>query len=149
MNPRIILEALVGRLEPIVGDMGPGDFSAWEGEEEALSRRTAAGEGHLAKALLTARKALASGDDAMMSVAALICPALERTGRQIAGATPRRRGGRSRAAQINDRWEPYVAQYRALLSEGKSPAVASATVKRRMEAAGWSVADRTIRDHLK
>lgn len=150
MNPRVILEALVRRLEPIVGGLTSNDVAgAWENEEEALQALVAEGKGHLFEALVMAREALASGDEAEMNEAALICPTFVRTGEEIAAKTLRRRGGNIKAAGVRERWKPWIAEFQDLRLKGKSVADARHIVHDRMEKAGWTVKERQIRDRLK
>ena len=164
MDPRVFLRVLIERLAPVVGSASPGFSSAWEGEEAALNERTVGGRGHLAQAVLLARRALFSEDDEIIRTTAIHCLALERTG--LALATRResillkRKGGKTRGAKQTDdgerRWAPYRQRYHALVAAGKSPVQARTIVQREMVKSGFSLpgqplspSNRTIRKWLK
>jgi hypothetical protein len=164
MDPRVFLRVLIERLAPVVGSASPGFSSAWEGEEAALNERTVGGRGHLAQAVLLARRALFSEDDEIIRTTAIHCLALERTG--LALATRResillkRKGGKTRGAKQTDegarRWAPYRQRYQALVAAGKSPIQARTIVQREMVKSGFSLpgqpmspSNRTIRKWLK
>jgi hypothetical protein len=80
---KIALRELLGRLENEVGPADQGIFSAWE-DDEHLTVRAGAGALHLREAAIEARRALESGDDEKIRIAAQICPALERIGQELA-----------------------------------------------------------------
>lgn len=104
MDPRIILERLVERLERKVGSVTDADFCAFEGREEGdLAEQAKSGNLHLAQALMTAKEALASGDDDKIMEAALICPSLERTGSGLPKRAGGRKGGERRRAGTETR----------------------------------------------
>jgi hypothetical protein len=79
------LQNLLKRLENEVGPVDQGFFSAWEGDEQNLAARTAAGKGHFAEAICRARKALASGDAGQIREAVRNCQVFELIGLRLAG----------------------------------------------------------------
>jgi hypothetical protein len=119
VDPRIVLRRLIARLEPEIGHTRPVDFSGWEGEQLPSA---AAGRLHLAQALQDAREALASGDKTRIAEAAMSCPTLERTGRDMGQRHNRKAGGARRgAAQTSaaaEAWKPWVQMYEGLLAKG-------------------------------
>jgi hypothetical protein len=164
MDSRIILQLLIERLAPVVGTVSSGFSSAWEGGGSALNERTAGGRGHVAQAVLLARRALASGDDEILHATAVHCLVLERTGLALAARRERnllrRKGGEARGAMETEdgkrRWAPYQQRYKALVAEGKTPVKARAIVRREMVKSEFSLpgytmspSDRTIRKWLK
>lgn len=164
MDPRVILRALVERLAPLVGNVSSGFSSAWEGDQSALIERTAGGRGHLAQAVLLARRAVTFEDAKILNATVMHCLVLERTGLALAARREsillKRKGGRTRGAKQTDdgirRWVPYQQRYKALLDDGKVPVKARAIVYREMVKAGFSLpghpmspSNRTIRKWLK
>ncbi len=135
MDPKIVLELIVRRLQQDVGDIKITDYSYWDGETPMPSWRL-----HLATALETAKQALASANPDEMIAAALTCPTHERTGRALqfkhAQAARRRQGGTNRGmtqtAKQLEVWAPYIDEYRRLLAQGKSPIQARRSVKLHM-----------------
>lgn len=165
LNPVVILEGIIARLGPEVGEEARrlmsstwGDFTP---EHTAFAR---SGRGHFATAVHLARAALASGDAEKIQEAALICPTYERTGRTMAtqstAADRRRNGGKirgqSQAAAAAIQWQPYIVAYCTLLDDGLIERRAFLRIKQKMTADGFVLAnggtfptDRTIRDRLK
>jgi hypothetical protein len=164
MDPRVFFQVLVERLAPTVGNMSPGFSSAWEGQEAALNERTGGGRGHMAQAVLLARRASASRDDEIIRATLIHCLALERTGLVLAtrreSVLLKRKGGRARGARQTEdsarHWAPYQQRYQVLVFDGKSPAKARAVIQREMVKSGFSLpgqsaspSNRTIRKWLK
>jgi hypothetical protein len=140
---RIILQKLLDRLEKEIGPVEQGFFSAWEGDEENLAVRTAAGMGHFAQAVLYAREALASGDDEQIRTAAQICPTFERTGRELHEAAEksilkknRMAGGNTTGKRLADnaklRWAHYVDMFKCLIMKGEGTPIARRLVITKM-----------------
>ncbi len=135
MDPKIVLELIVRRLQQDVGDIKITDYSYWDGETPMPSWRL-----HLATALETAKQALASASPEKMIAAALTCPTHERTGRALqfehTQAARRRQGGTNRGmtqtAKQLEVWAPYIEEYRRLLAQGKSPIQARRSVELHM-----------------
>jgi len=161
MDPKIVLEHIIRRLQPEVGDIKNTDYSFWEDEARVPGWRL-----HLATALQTAEEALASGNHDEIIAAALTCPAHERTGRSLQTKQMRierqRKGGAMRGATQTTHqlsvWAPYIEQYNALLSKGQTQAKARQLMKHRMTTDFASEqfrpgptfpTDRTIRKWLK
>jgi hypothetical protein len=118
MDPRIVLEVVVKRLEDPalqLGNVSRGQFSAWEGQEDPLQKRWAHGRGHLAHALRMARSALSTQDPTSINEAALICPGYEREGLKRIAVQPQRAGGKKRGDNLHSAaekaWEPYIEQF--------------------------------------
>jgi hypothetical protein len=143
MNPRIVLQLLLNRLQPEVGLVSRGMFSAWEGKEAALFERARAGKLHLAGAVLQARRALASGIEEQIAMAALLCASLERTGRELHSVNARRKGGKQQgsvqAAAAALAWKPYVEEFQALRASGKAASVARQRVDKSMSRDGFTL----------
>jgi hypothetical protein len=150
MNPRDILELLLERLEPEVGHLKRVHFAAWVGSEDEarMNENLASGRLHLARAVLAARAALATNDDARIVDAAMMCASLERTGRAIADARRqmatvrhRKAGGARRgadqAAAAAKMWKPWVEKYQSLLAAGINYLDARNQVKDSMVDAGF------------
>jgi hypothetical protein len=165
LDPRAILEALVARLAPEVGDVEDWHFSYWGDDTPDTTREyELSGKVHLARALAGARDALASDDPDSLAFAALIFPTYERTGRARAQrfeaahraaeekaqrtAGGKRRGA-SQAAAAAEHWQPWVARFEALTGKGVAPEWAHKTVADEMAAAGLPVpSDVTLRKRL-
>jgi len=135
VDPKIILEHIILRLAPEVGDIKASDYGYWEGELPVAAWRL-----HLATALTTARQALASGDHDQIIDAALICPSVERTGRSLKlremRAARQRQGGTVRGAMQTTRqlavWHPYIDHYNSLRAKGMPSTKARGLVRSRM-----------------
>jgi hypothetical protein len=160
MNPRVILEKLLARLEPIVGRQRSPDIVTEEGELTAGR----SGRLHFVEAVLEARAALASGDETRILNAAITCPTFERTGRELQAEhrvqERRRKGGQLSGAQQAGRraavWAPWERDFQKLLASGKTQAEARRIIVMRMTkqgfvdpATGDVPAERTIRNRLK
>lgn len=171
MDPKIILEAIISRLEPEVGEVDWIDFSAWGDDgAAAVIAKLSGGRGHLASALLHAREALESDDQEKIEVASLLCPTLERTGRELEKscrefeaktiARNRRKAGGSRRGQQQSAaaktlWTPWIEEFSKRIQSGEDEKEARVAVVRQMEKTGFSLpgedafpADRTIRKWL-
>jgi hypothetical protein len=137
MDPRIVLEALVRRLENpalALGKVSAGQFSAWEGQEGAVHDRWAAGRGFLAQALRLARQALATRDPAKINAAVLVCTGYVMEGMKRKIAALRNAGGKVRGEALRlaatMAWAPYVKQFKELGCTGKSRRTVVAQMKR-------------------
>jgi hypothetical protein len=145
MDPKVILERLVDRLNPLVG---PILKSNWEVNEHLAADGTL----HLCQALADALAALGSSEREQITTAAAICPTLERTGQdlrikhqaKIASAKAKdqarhqaRLGGKGRgaaqAAAARAAWDPYVRDFQNRVGRGVAPSVARATITKNME----------------
>jgi hypothetical protein len=133
MDSRPILTALIQRLEPLVGHLSLEDFAYWGKEPpNELLEMISKGFLHLTSALENAKMALTSGELEKITTASLICPTLERTGREKAAkharlleesriSAQRAKGGRNsartRSEQAKERrseWTPRIEQLLAL-----------------------------------
>ena len=136
---RAILLALIERLEPEVGPCSLADLSMY-GDHEVLPRPLA--WYMLARALLGAREALESGDEEQIRKAATACQSFERSAREGAARTKRRRGGQegglAEKAKANERFEKRSQEF-ARRAEGKDRAgqlAVRALLFREMEKSG-------------
>lgn len=139
MNPRRFLKNLVARLEdPIyaVGAASHGYFSAWEGQEAKLQKRTAGGKGHLAQALVLARQHLAGNTSKKIKThaIALICASLEREGLKRRPVQSRINGGKKRGKVVRQTakaaWLKYTHQFEELGSSEKARKTVLAQMRR-------------------
>jgi hypothetical protein len=137
MDPRIVLEELIKRLEDpalALGNVSVGQFSAWGGQEDALVKRWSGGRGFLAQALHHARRALATDDPVQINAAALIWPSSEREGMQRLATAKRVAGGKKRGEAVRQAaataWEPYVKMFNALDCTAKARLTVVAQMKR-------------------
>jgi hypothetical protein len=111
LDPRVILQALLDRLEPEVGTISRAQL-----RRESASGVMPAWLGHLATSALMAREALMSGEQKQMAGAAALCPQHERIGRRLqqrhTATIMRHAGGKRRGnQQTRDAgvvWEPYL-----------------------------------------
>jgi hypothetical protein len=82
---RMVLQAIVKRLEPMVGNATQRDFHlAQDGAEALIKERCASGWLPLAQAYLDACDALASDDPDQIAAAAYLCKELETNGLNMA-----------------------------------------------------------------
>jgi hypothetical protein len=150
MDHLTILQALIERVTPQVGDICDLGFGYWEGspQQAIVEDLGRSGRLHLTHALTKARAAIESGDPEKVVFAALICPTYERAGLQLAAqhALDKQRqqqrevahalrvaGGRATGAiqrtHALKRWEPIRSRYAELLAQGKKPIDARCAVR--------------------
>jgi hypothetical protein len=144
MDPRIVLKKIIERHASEVEGIGHVDFSGWEeeGDEEGgdwpridprIKQLTHKGKLHLAEAVLEAQAALASGDEARIADAALICQTLVATAKGLATTSQRRAGGEAtgrlqRDAAAEER-RKYLEEYQRKVADGVPYLVARRQVR--------------------
>jgi hypothetical protein len=155
---RVALADIIKRLaDHAAGAAG----SYWVGDrqaEAAAEAGFAAGRLHFARAVRSARRALATDDPAVIADAAPWCLMLEREGLRLAQqhekAMARRRGGRTSGQRRTERaqklYEPFVRLYWEKRDKGKTPGTALALAKNILKANGAVLpTDRTLRTWIK
>jgi hypothetical protein len=136
LDPRVILQALLDRLEPEVGTISRAQL-----RRESASGAMPAWLGHLATSALLAREALMSGDQKQMAGAAALCPQHERIGRRLQQrhtATIMRHAGGKRRGNHQTRdagvvWEPYLQMAQKLIESNADRKTARRSVVKQME----------------
>jgi len=164
INPRIILEKLVARLEAKIGKVTLADLN--ESDESSNRHRYSTGRLSHVEALRLARSALRKGNEPEITLAAQVAPMLEREGNKLADARRqsvasgnRKAGGVTRGAHLAEdadrEWAPWVAEYNDRIARGQKHTVARQAVIASMTRAEFVLSatrkfpsDRTIRERL-